>query len=1063
MALVQSDLEDRFELLNNATKDAIWDWDVEKNTLWCNEEAQTLLGKGANEKTENLDWLISMVHADDKARVKSSLHSLFKSGNSQWCESFLIQTPSGNFDQVLNRGFLQYQHGKPSRFLVTVTKIDDLLALANNTKPTLQQEPMESANANAYSNSRTNEPWESKDQKKFLTLIENSVDFIAMANVYGQISYTNKVGMDMLGIESEEEAVGYNVLDYHPDDEYPLIKEQILPSLLNNISFTGELYFKHLKTGERIPTYANCFIISDPQSSEPLEFAIVAQDLRKQKEFEKTVKESETLLDTITSATPTALWMSNEKGEITFVNQTWIQWTSLSFEENLGTGWTKAIIEEDRVRAGNKFIEDLQAQRYYEVDFRILNNEGEVRWCLANGRPRFNEDGLFVGYVGACVDITERKIAEQALKDSADRFMFMANAMPQMVWTANAQGEVNYFNQLWVDFTGTDSEETLGWEWKKIIHPDDVENTITKWKRSIIEGHGFEIEQRLLKKDGSYRWHLTRSTPQFDKEGKIISWIGTNTDIHDQKESEEFLILQARVLEIMDEGVTVTDERGYILYTNIAEDKIFGYDPGELISKPITILFDSSEDENNSRFAEVMARLDNNGYWNGEWTNLKKDGTLFTTYAHVTSLDIGSKKLYVYIKRDITVEKSTQEALDYQNKLIKTIADNATSTLFMMDKNGYCTFMNPAGEKMFGYTFEEIKQRPLHYMIHHHRPNGSFYPMEDCPIDRALPENFDIRAHEDLFFRKDGTSFPVSCAASPIFEHNVPVATVIEVRDITVRKQAEDALKRSAEILEKRVKERTRELVETNELLEKSNHDLEQFAYIASHDLQEPLRKIQIFADRLQSVASNKLPPHSTVWLLKILDAAQRMSTLIKDLLEYSRLTRKSLEQEFVPTDLNGVLANIQNDLELVIQQKQAVIIADPLPVIEAVELQMNQLFYNLISNSLKFSLPENKITVNIGVTILTEEEQKSLYLEDKLHYKIVFSDNGIGFNQDFANQIFVIFKRLNTQEKFPGTGIGLALCKKVVDNHHGIIYANGVEGEGASFTIILPAKHLGK
>lgn len=163
---------------------------------------------------------------------------------------------------------------------------------------------------------------------------------------------------------------------------------------------------------------------------------------------------------------------------------------------------------------------------------------------------------------------------------------------------------------------------------------------------------------------------------------------------------------------------------------------------------------------------------------------------------------IGDDVFYEGIVVDITAGKEAELALQAQNKLIKTITDNATSALFLMNDKGYCTYINPAGEVMFGYSQAEIGSKPLHYLIHHHYPNGEPYPLEDCPLDRALPQNFEMRAHEDLFFRKDGSSVPVLCAASPIFENGVPVATVIEVRDITDQKKAQTQLQGQAERLQ---------------------------------------------------------------------------------------------------------------------------------------------------------------------------------------------------------------------------------------------------------------------
>jgi PAS domain S-box-containing protein len=163
---------------------------------------------------------------------------------------------------------------------------------------------------------------------------------------------------------------------------------------------------------------------------------------------------------------------------------------------------------------------------------------------------------------------------------------------------------------------------------------------------------------------------------------------------------------------------------------------------------------------------------------------------------------IGEEIFYEGIVVDISSQKEAERALQAQNKLIQTITDNATSALFLINEQGYCTFINPAGEAMFGYSKEEIGSKPLHYLIHHHYPNGDPYSIEDCPLDRALPQNSEMRAHEDLYFRKDGTSVPVLCAASPIFENGVPVATVIEVRDITEQKKSELQLKNNAERLQ---------------------------------------------------------------------------------------------------------------------------------------------------------------------------------------------------------------------------------------------------------------------
>ena len=187
------------------------------------------------------------------------------------------------------------------------------------------------------------------------------------------------------------------------------------------------------------------------------------------------------------------------------------------------------------------------------------------------------------------------------------------------------------------------------------------------------------------------------------------------------------------------------------------------------------------------------------------------------------------------------------------------------------------------------------------------------------------------------------------------------------------------------------------------------------------------------------------------------MNAAGRMSLLIKDILSYSSLKKTS---EFVPVNLNEIIKTVQEDLDLLITQKNAVIECEVLPTIEAVPLQMTQLFYNILTNSLKFSKEGKTPLIKISCRLISPAQKSLSFSSDSNYYEIILSDNGIGFNQENAEQIFGLFKRLNNRQLYPGTGIGLSLCKKVVENHNGKIYATGKEGDCASFHIILPEKH---
>lgn len=258
------------------------------------------------------------------------------------------------------------------------------------------------------------------------------------------------------------------------------------------------------------------------------------------------------------------------------------------------------------------------------------------------------------------------------------------------------------------------------------------------------------------------------------------------------------------------------------------------------------------------------------------------------------------------------------------------------------------------------------------------------------------------------------------------------------IRDITSEKQKEEAAN-----------------IAINELLH-SNKELESFAYIASHDLQEPVRKISTFSSRLVSKLSAAADEETAMYLKRILASTENMRLLIDNLLEYSRMQRNV--EPFAETNLNFILQQVKTDLELVIEETGTVINSDKLPNIIASSTRMKQLFNNIISNSIKFAKQGEPSVITISYTELSDTEREEHRLKDMTcYYKIVFSDNGIGFEEEYSQKIFHVFQRLNGKSEYPGSGIGLAICKKIVEQHHGIIYATGRLGEGANIVIILP------
>lgn len=253
-----------------------------------------------------------------------------------------------------------------------------------------------------------------------------------------------------------------------------------------------------------------------------------------------------------------------------------------------------------------------------------------------------------------------------------------------------------------------------------------------------------------------------------------------------------------------------------------------------------------------------------------------------------------------------------------------------------------------------------------------------------------------------------------------------------------------------------RLKEYEQELEIKVDELNRSNHELEEFAYVASHDLQEPLRKLTTFGERLKHKCADQLSEEGILYLNRMMASAENMRILIENLLEFSRVTR--LHNPFEQGDLNFILKEVLNDLYLDVEDGKAEMIVEELPIIEMVTSQMKQLFNNLLTNALKFHRPGVLPKITIKSERLSSTEKDKLKLRNSnLYFKITVTDNGIGFEEAYAERIFQLFQRLHGKAEYPGSGMGLAICRKITDNHRGLIMANSVPGQGSTFSIILP------
>jgi PAS domain S-box-containing protein len=401
------------------------------------------------------------------------------------------------------------------------------------------------------------------------------------------------------------------------------------------------------------------------------------------------------------------------------------------------------------------------------------------------------------------------------------------------------------------------------------------------------------------------------------------------------------------------------------------------------------------------------------------------------TQIQIQNIQIASfnRELEIKVKERTQQLNKSNEELQMQNEFVQTILDSSMALMAVYDKETRILSFNNACENFYHLKKENVLGKTYDEAFPHAKNNPFI-----ADLQKALQGEF---IHVERF-KSPITNRYLENFLVPLRDANNNVYAVFTTgHDITSIVEGEEQLKN------------------INAALTKSNRDLEQFAYVASHDLQEPLRKIQVYAQVIEK--SQTVDEATQKHFDKIRNAAQRMTELIRAVLEYSRLSRK--DKEFKLIDLNEVLENVKNDFELLIAEKNATITSDELPCINGIPLQLNQLFSNLINNSLKFSLKEPVIKISCSTVaagkILIEGIKP--YAE---YFKLKFADNGIGFEPQNAERIFSIFQRLHAKEEYSGTGIGLAVCKKIVENHEGFIDAYSEAGQGAEFTIYLPNEH---
>jgi len=746
------------------------------------------------------------------------------------------------------------------------------------------------------------------------------------------------------------------------------------------------------------------------------------------------LRHSEAMLRALLDAIPESAFLMQPDGIVLAANATVAQRLGVTLEQMIGKNIyhlpTPEVAERRRGYV-DQVIQTGQPARFEDQrGDRIIDNAVY---------PVLDAQGRVVQLTVLGIDITERKQAELALYESEERLRLANRATRDVIWDWDIVNDSQRWNAAgtvalgWRDIV--EAPQPAAW-WIERVHPEDRQRVDAGFFAVVTDPaqNYWYDEYRFRRLDGSYAQIIDRGYVLRNAQGEAVRMIGAMLDITERKQVEEALRRNHAMLartegiahlgswewDVATDTVTWSDELFRIFQRNLTDGAPSFAEHPELYYP-----------EDTQRLMEaVEAAVSNGTPYEIELRAIRKDGATRVCLARGHA-EIGPEKRATRLfgsVQDITERRRAEESLRTSEERFRAaFMTGADAHVISTVDDGTLVEVNDGFVALFGYSREEALGKTSTELHLYHDPDVR------TALVSQLKESGQVKDFQTPGQKKNGEIVPISLSFSIIQLNGKPHIYGV-LRDITEHKRAEEALRKA------------------HDDLARSNTDLERFAYVASHDLQEPLRMVASFVQLLAERYRGQLDSDADEFIAFAVDGAKRMQTLINDLLEYSRVGTRG--EPLQPTDANVALDDALWNLDLAVTDAGATITHDPLPTVIADPTQLAQLFQNLVSNAIKFHGTEPPV-VHIAARQTFEVSETSKV--SKQVWEFAVRDNGIGIAPADHERIFGIFQRLHSREEYAGTGIGLAVCQRIVERHGGKIWVESQLGQGTTFYFTLP------